>query len=71
MSNMNNKGLNILLKFATVLIVLLTLEIIFLIKIFNLDSSLYIPFMVTINVSAVYFFWWKNKGIRNEESIKK
>ena len=68
MPKMNNSGLNIMVKFATLLIALLILEIVILIKIFNLDSSLYIPFMLIINMGTVYFFWWKNKGIRNEEN---
>lgn len=67
MSKMKNKGLNLIMKFAIVLIVLLIIEIVFFIKIFNLDSSHYIPFMLIINMSSVYFFWWKTKGMRNEE----
>lgn len=68
---MKNKGLNILMKFTAVIIVLLILEIVFLIKIFNLDASLYTPFMILINMSAVYFFWWKNKGNREKENTQK
>jgi hypothetical protein len=59
------------MKFETILIVLLILEIVILIKIFNLDSSLYIQFVLITNMGAVYFFWWKYKGIRNEENIEK
>ncbi|MGO3155608.1 MAG: hypothetical protein ACTIK4_11535 [Mesonia sp.] len=68
---MKNKDLNLFLKFAGIFTLLLILEIVFLIKIFNLDSSIYIPFMMLINMSVVYFFWWKNKGKREKESIRK
>ena len=71
MSKMKYKGSNILIKFSAVLIVLLILEIVFLIKIFSLDPSLYIPFIIIINMSAVYFFWWKNEKNREKENLGK
>ena len=65
-----NKGLSIALQFIAVIIAVTLLEIVFLIKIFNLDSSIYIPFIITINIIVAYLFWWKNKENRNNDNNK-
>lgn len=64
---MNNKGLNLMMKFAILLIVILIFEIVFLIKIFNLTPSIYIPVISIINLSIVSLYWWKAKRIRKKD----
>lgn len=60
-SKIKNEGLNIVIKFIAIIFVLSILEIVFLIKIFNLDSSVYLPLMMFINLGTLGLFLWNNK----------
>jgi hypothetical protein len=70
MSKSENEGLKIVLRYLAVLIGLIILEILVFIKLLQLDSSIYPSLMITINLAAVYLFWWKNKANRKQEILK-
>jgi hypothetical protein len=70
LSRIKNDELDIVVKLIAVIILLITIKIVFFIKIFNLDSFIYIAFMIAINMICVYLFWWKNKENRDKENIK-
>ncbi|TYB72680.1 hypothetical protein ES676_10940 [Bizionia saleffrena] len=69
--HIKNKRRHSALQFALVLLVLLVVEIVILINIATLKPSVYVPLMTLINMSAVYFFWRKNKNNRAQNTPEK
>lgn len=66
---MKNRGITIFLKFLVVIISLLLLEILFFIKFIDLDTAVYLPLIMIINMNVVFIFWWRNKESRGKATI--